>query len=454
MSRKVIRTFVGVIVGVFIVAGSFFYGVLVEKKQLPPYQLMASVYLELMEYDAVFRAREWLAGDTEHGDGWWKTQLKDENVATPLQQEEMLALSAIGYLSGTREKRAESGVTVFVPERTFEGLNLYCSGHGPEAILMGMGGDVLHSWNLSYEQAFPDALIHRNDKWTDFWRKIHLYPNGDLLAIFEGVAVVKVDKDSNLIWANKNRSHHDMWVQDNGEVYILTRTPRMIPEINKQHPILEDFISVLGPDGTERRRYSILEAVTTSNYSALMDLTSKRGDIFHTNTVEILDGRHEGKSPAFKSGNALVSLANINTVAVIDLELNRVVWALAGLYSFQHDPTFLNSGNLLLFDNLGAYPFSKVIELDPLTQEISWSHSGDEDHPFFSEVCGTSQRLPNGNTLVTETSEGKAFEVTPEGDIVWEFNSPHITGDHGELVAILPELKRLGPEFPMDWLTR
>ena len=35
------------------------------------------------------------------------------------------------------------------------------------------------------------------------------------------------------------------------------------------------------------------------------------------------------------------------------------------------------------------------------------------------------QRLPNGNTLITEGSDGRVFEVTPEHEIVWEFISPY-----------------------------
>ncbi|XXT53909.1 hypothetical protein WMF23_20300 [Sorangium sp. So ce542] len=38
---------------------------------------------------------------------------------------------------------------------------------------------------------------------------------------------------------------------------------------------------------------------------------------------------------------------------------------------------------------------------------------------------GTAQRLPNGNTLITEGSDGRVFEVTPGHEIVWEYISPY-----------------------------
>jgi hypothetical protein len=32
-----------------------------------------------------------------------------------------------------------------------------------------------------------------------------------------------------------------------------------------------------------------------------------------------------------------------------------------------------------------------------------------------------AQRLPNGNTLINEASFGRFFEVTRDGEIVWEY---------------------------------
>lgn len=183
-----------------------------------------------------------------------------------------------------------------------------------------------------------------------------------------------------------------------------------------------------------------------------MEFVHVTGDIFHTNSLEILDGRHETLAPAFAEGNAMISMPNLNTIAVIDLENNEVVWVMSGLFEFQHDPTFLENGNVLVFDNRSRREFSRVLELNPNTQEIVWEYRGDALRPFSSEIIGTSQRLANGNTLITETTEGRAFEVEPDGRIVWEFRNPHRAATDDELVAILPEMKRLDPSFGQDWI--
>ena len=43
---------------------------------------------------------------------------------------------------------------------------------------------------------------------------------------------------------------------------------------------------------------------------------------------------------------------------------------------------------------------------------------------FFSTNISGAQRLPNGNTLITEGAPGRLFEVTREGEIVWEYMNP------------------------------
>ena len=77
-----------------------------------------------------------------------------------------------------------------------------------------------------------------------------------------------------------------------------------------------------------------------------------------------------------------------------------------------------------------------------------WAHPGPGDRPFSSETCGAVQRLPNGNTLIVETQFGRAFEVTREGETVWEFVSPHVLGGH---VARLFDLDRVARE-EVAWL--
>jgi hypothetical protein len=37
------------------------------------------------------------------------------------------------------------------------------------------------------------------------------------------------------------------------------------------------------------------------------------------------------------------------------------------------------------------------------------------------------QRLPNGNTLITESMAGHAIEVNERGETVWRYSNPEVT---------------------------
>lgn len=73
--------------------------------------------------------------------------------------------------------------------------------------------------------------------------------------------------------------------------------------------------------------------------------------------------------------------------------------------------------------------YSRVVEIDPVAMEPVWEYSvpNPESFRFFSHYVSSAQRLPNGNTLITEGADGRLFEVDPEGDIVWEYVSPYFS---------------------------
>jgi hypothetical protein len=176
------------------------------------------------------------------------------------------------------------------------------------------------------------------------------------------------------------------------------------------------------------------------------------GDIFHSNTIEILGGTLAGKSLAFREGNLLISILMLDMIAVVDPDSEVVVWALTEMWKQQHQPTVLANGKMLVFDNKAGPEVSRVVELDPFSQAVVWSYRGTPERPFYSETCGSNQRLPNGNTLITESDNGRAFEVIPDGTIVWEYLNPNHSGPEGEYVATLFEVVRLFPSERLDWM--
>ena len=97
----------------------------------------------------------------------------------------------------------------------------------------------------------------------------------------------------------------------------------------------------------------------------------------------------------------------------------------------EHDAEPLENGHIQIFDNGSERPQinrSRVIEMDPETDKIVWSYESKYPTSFFSYRQGAAQLLPNGNRLVTSTQTGHLFEVTPNGEVVWEFINPVVFG--------------------------
>ena len=394
-------------------------------------------------------------GGRWHEGGWRELSRDDEMSVTDEQQREIDRLLSIGYLAGSTAPPANEGVTIYDKKSALDGYNFYTAGHLPGALLMDMRGTKVYKWEHRFIDAwdrFPGDALPKNNKSVGYWRRAHLLPSGDVIAIFEGVGIIKVDRRSNLLWANFNSAHHDLEVMDDGRIYTLTRKAHMIPRINDEHPILEDFIILLDSKGNEIHSFSVLEAFEDSPYAPAIEEMADRGDIFHTNTIEILDATLAGRVPGFDEGNALISLREVGVIAVVDMKTERVVWALKGTWEAQHQPTVLPDGNVMLFDNRGYRGFSRVIAFDPASLETSWIYKGAAPNSFFSRECGSNQYLPNGNILITESDRGKAFELSPELTIVWKYINTAQVGDNNEFISSIFEMIRVEPDYVEGWL--
>jgi hypothetical protein len=264
---------------------------------------------------------------------------------------------------------------------------------------------------------------------------------------------VKLDRDSNVVWARPLAAHHDITVDDAGRIYTLALVPREAPGLGEQGFILDDQIVVMDPDGKTIRQISILDSFLNSPFAAMVRRAPQQLDLFHTNAIKVLDARLADRAPAFRAGNLLVSSRNLHTLAVIDPEQKTVVWAAAGPWAMQHEPVVIDPGHILLFDNQGNNGFSRVLEFDPVTFEIVWLYSGTPPDSFYSFGLGSALRLPNGNTLITESTRGRAIEVTPAKDIVWEYLNPARAGEHNELIAAVFEVERIPEAAVTDWLS-
>lgn len=375
-------------------------------------------------------------------------------------------LEAVAYLGVQGRPAPADAEPVRVDKtRAQAGATLYLSAHAPEAYLIDLEGTVLHRWQqptaLADPAGDPSAGALRNNG----WRRVQLLRNGDLAVVQESSkpelsGLILLDAASNVRWFCKGLFHHDVEVQPDGTVYALSAERLILPRFDKKKEVQEDYIAIVSAEGVLTRRVSLLKALEQSDFAGVLFQRLKTsGDLFHANDLEVLDGRLADRNPAFRKGNVLVSLRNQSALVVVDLEQQRVVWALSGgMFSEQHEPTLLENGHLLIFDNTGpmqvrggTYEGSRVIEFDPFTQQIFWQYPGKTGQKFLSRRMGDVQRLPNGNTLVVESEGGRALEITPSLEIVWEFHNPHRATTPDGLSPLLFQAHRLPEDFPLDW---
>ena len=130
------------------------------------------------------------------------------------------------------------------------------------------------------------------------------------------------------------------------------------------------------------------------------------------------------------NGLVLMSLRTTSGVIAVRRDTGAVVWHIGPeVVAQQHTPVETDDGKILVFDNGNlrtgsTSPFSRVIEVDPATNEVVWQYVDPMPPTFFSPYMGGAQRLWNGNTLVCESAFGRLFEVTRGGATVWEYVIP------------------------------
>ena len=353
---------------------------------------------------------------------------RDDNRSDELNPETTIEkLKTIPYLSWIaidESDKDKAGVTKYDESVSYNGMNIYNSRSRSEAHLMDMNGRILHSWSLK----------------TDGWQHIELHKNGDLFVIIKGLFLMKLDKDSNVIWKNKSQHHHDVDISETGDIYSLTKGVTRINYLFKSIPILDNYLTILDLNGKLKKEISfyklfrekipktrlenIIEVINTTPKEEIKIIDDTCFDIFHSNTVEIIKKDIQGLC---KKGDLLVAVRNLDIIAIVDIDDEKMIWSWGeGELEVPHHPSILDNGNILIFDNGGKRKFSRILEVNPVTRKIVWEYKATPPKSFYSGSRGGCQKLPNGNVLITESNKGRVFEITTDGTIVWEFYNPDI----------------------------
>ena len=364
---------------------------------------------------------------------------KGEKKLTEQRNVKTERLKSLPYLAWT-EGQAEThkmGVTRYQPTRSSKGYNLYTDERNL-ALLIDMEGRVVHTWKLG---DYP---------WCEYAK---LLDDGSMLGVCVGKALVRVDWDSKPQWSFEGPVNHDVDVLEDGKVIV----PVVMGRANFFGQKLG--FTGLGTLSSEGRLLEIwspkdhFNAISQHHQAGPFETHKFNNDLYHLNSIQVIPDNPVGERDSrFQAGNYLICLRNVNLILILDQQTKDIVWSWGeDSLDLPHHPVMLDTGRILIFDNGTRRGFSRVVELDPSSGTIVWEYRAEPPNTFFSKWRGSNQRLPNGNTLICESQRGRAFEVTREGQIVWEYWNP-IVDEKGSRKRIYRIIRI--PEKPIETLLK
>jgi hypothetical protein len=294
-------------------------------------------------------------------------------------------------------------VDVYDPARASPGytLDLFW---GRVPTLVDLNGRIVHAW--------PEARVRS---------RVRLLEDGSLLGLSLGRSVVEYDWEGNLAWefdTGDRLPHHDIRKLRNGNVLVpvYSRESRAddLLEIDRSGQIVWEWRA------SERLAHLFTPEILAT------------GDRTHINSVQELPDNpwYRQGDQRFRPGNLLISSRSLNAALIIERPSDEVVWIYDQELDRQHEAVMVDStlpgrGHVLVFNNgYGSryrYRSSEVLMLRPTDQKIVWSYATDG---FYSPTVGLQQPLPNGDLLIASSRGHRTFEVTREGEIVWQWAPP------------------------------
>ena len=328
-------------------------------------------------------------------------------------------------------RRRRTGLLGADPDLAFPGYTLYAPLAGDGLVrLVDMAGATAHEWRLPYRpgrhaRILPGGTLAYNGVHPD---GPELFPFWDK---YRGGVMAQVAPDGTILREHRDpMAHHDAHHLGDGRLLYtaleaLTPTqartvPGGVPGTEDRGTTHADVIREVDADGTPTWSWRAIEHLDPADYPLQPHYWREHWPLI--NSVYPL-----------ADGNILASLRSVSSVIVIERSSGKVVWRLGSdVLAQQHCAHELADGRFLIFDN-GVFrtgesvPFSRVIEVDRATREIVWSYRDSPAEAFFTPFMGSAQRLPNGNTLITESAFGRIFEVTVDGRVCWEYLVPEFT---------------------------
>ncbi len=311
--------------------------------------------------------------------------------------------------------------------RATPGFTLFSPLNGRSTYIIDLHGNVLHQWE---HPLVTGTYAHLLDNGNLLWAG--RLPEGPQHMGGRGGLLREYDWKGMVVWEHTYvGQHHDFRRLPNGNTIFLAWEV-VPPEIASRIPgglsgtlhadgcMYGDMIVEITPGGEAVWEWHACKGMEAEDHPIYCN--QRRDEFAHANAISPLE-----------NGDIYISFRRLNTIGLIDKRTKKMKWHHRDdSYGMPHDCEPLRNGNITLFANgvsTPDNPFSRVIELDPRTRQTVWEYRAKPAYTFFSPHISGAQRLASGNTLICEGQWGRIFEVTPGGEIVWEYVSPFMGPD-------------------------
>ena len=284
-------------------------------------------------------------------------------------------------------------VTVYNREKVWPGTTLLNDNHDeewPRIIEVNMLGEVVWEYVISRD-------LWDGEPFRAMDKDVELLANGNILFGLPKRGIFEIDRNGEIVWSHLDeKMSHDVDRLPNGNTLYNfgggdTVDDAQAKEVSREGEIVWEWFAKVH--------------FNTEPYLNIDLGTTNPDGWTHSNAVERLE-----------NGNTLLSLRNFGILVEVDSSGEVVRTMGEGLLKLAHEPELLPNGNILVA-NHGKPP--SIIEFNPDTNEVVWQYTPEfQGEARFISPLRDADQLPNGNVLIT--GYGVIYEVTKDGEIVWE----------------------------------
>ncbi|HEY5326776.1 MAG TPA: arylsulfotransferase family protein [Mucilaginibacter sp.] len=255
-----------------------------------------------------------------------------------------------------------------------------------------------------------------------------LSPDGSIVFNTYLSPLIKINKDSKLVWILNGVFHHSLEYDADGNIWSpsIIEPSKFLPHFLSGYS--DGAIAKISPNGKLLFKKSVAQILVDNGYRGLLLGTGVyEEDLLHLNDIQ----------PALTStkywmkGDLLISIRHKSTVMLYRPSTNKILWLKTGPWLNQHDVDFVDSTRIGIFgNNIIRINFNVQLLIDGHNEEYIYDFKSNKTETPYTEFLkkakvstlseGRSDILPNGDLFIEETNNNRLLRGNTK-DIIWQY---------------------------------